>query len=182
MTELGEALGSRRNERRLAQLVAGAALLLAGSTAFALGLGHAAADALAAAGLGDRGATRGGLAIGGLVVPAAFAVLRARLPAQRGRGWLLPGAGFVGVATLGLLVAAPSGSPADPVSWAVGATYLIGVTLVVSSFLATAVESTASDDRPQVSYRRSTSRHDGPVPADGGTDEDDDLSFPLDEE
>lgn len=161
--------------RRLARVGAGVGLVLGGAAAFGLGLLDVVTAVGSGLGFSPGVARRLGLTMAMPVVPVALVALRRRLPSGAGAGPIAAGSVAVGLAVVLVWIAG---------AVVIAAVYAFGVLLVLAGVLAGPVASgrvpTGSSASGFAGFSRSPSR--GPMPADGGRDEDRDLSFPLDEE
>lgn len=182
MPSLGEAYdGTAR--RRLARVGAGVGLVIGGAAAVALGLLDLVATTGEGLGLTPTLAWRVGLTLTLPVVPGALVALRRWLPAEAGKGPIAAGGAAVGLSVVFVWVA---GGPPGALSLAVAASYAVGIGLVLAGVLAgpTAAAEPAGGRRQRVAgfSRTGHGAGQGPMPADGGRDEEADMRFPLDEE
>lgn len=172
------------------RLVAGSAVLFAGSVLFGIGLTNVVGDAL-----GIQPGTTAKLAVAGVLAPGALLGLRQYAVGGEPTRPLQVGAGLAAVGVLGLLVGVPG-----PLA---GVLYLAGVALLGGEFVTAATDhrpatgtlgvgagsgtgsGTGSASGSRVSWVRDSPAgplDGGPTTADGGDDEDDDLQFHRDEE
>lgn len=173
-------LGENDGWRREARLGVAIATLLAGLVVLAAGAANVGADILQGIGLPSPAAIDVAATVAAAIpIAVVFLVLM-----SAGVEWrFLRIAGIGGVVSLGGIgVAVQSATPlVDPL--AIGL-YALGALVAVGALVGgTAAESTPSvRDRPTPGFTRTRSS-DRVVPADGGDEEeDDDLTFPLDDE
>lgn len=172
--------------RRLARLGGGFGVLVAGLVVLASGSANVAVRGTQALGIGPDVAREIGYAIGAVIPLVVLVGVTTTVgTADRYRRFAFGGISVaVSAIAVGLGTTAGIG---DPV---VTGLYGIGVTVAVGMLFLGGLESLRSDrpssTRPTIEYERNrpagrSRAGDGPLPADGG-DEDDDLAFPLDEE
>lgn len=161
------------------RLSAGTALVAAGILTTALGTAHVTASILRTVGAGSDIATVGGLSVGGFLVPILFYTVHTQLQTPRPYARAVTIGTAIAVAgvliVLGVTVITP-----DPslVTVLAAIPYAAGVVLAVWGVVASAA---ARPRRPTPSYERTpTTTSESRSAADGGED-DDDLSFPLED-
>ena len=166
----------REGSTDLLRLGAGVGLVLGGAVTFAFGVLSFVGGVAAAAGLPSGVARQVGLTAALLVQPAALLALRWHLAGTAGAVPLAAGSATSGLAVV--LVWATSTNPA-----LVFGTYVVGLLLLVAGVLAGPIDAGSPSSRTgrTVAFRRDEGPT-GPTPADGGREEDADLSFPLDDE
>lgn len=177
---------ARSGWRRLARLGGGFGVLVAGLVVLASGSANVAVRGTQALGIAPGAAREIGYAIGA-AIPAVVLVGVSTTVDTEDRYRRVAFVG-IGVAVSGLAVGLGTAARfGDPI---VTGLYGLGIVVAVGSLVLGSLDSVRSDRTPSAGpttgYERNPgagrSRHgDGPLPADGG-DEDDDMEFLLDDE
>lgn len=160
------------------RLAGALALLLAGVMVLAAGVANVGADVLVAAGLARTVAVDLALGLAAILPPVVlFGVIASVDAPTEYRRYALAGAivATVGIGA-GLLLDGAVANRGAAVLYALG--FLLALVALAGSFLA---DESSGQTRSTPGYTRSTGSVDRVTPADGGAD-DDDLSFPLDDE
>lgn len=163
------------------RLAIGLGLLLAGVMALAAGIANVGADAFVALGLGAEAARNAALGLGAVVPPLVLVGVLHTIDAPgRYQSFAAAGAGLTAVGIVVGLV-----GDAVVLDEAAVVVYALGILLALLALAGSVVGPDASGARTSTpSFYRSTVGHgprDGVTPADGG-EEDDDLTFPLDDD
>lgn len=168
--------------RRDARLGLAAGTLLAGVVAAATGAASVVTDAAGATGVAPGVAHEFGLAVGGLVPFVVLLGVVWSLDSQRRAvGGVLVGTSLgVGGIAVGLLTGATVGDPVVTGLYA-GGLGLAVVAMASRVVTTTGAAATGTDHTSVASSHTRTHGDDRALPSDGGR-QDDDLSFPLDDE